>query len=48
MDRAQAGPAGPGKASPGNTPRPIVAENGKWQKKILGKGGKTIMMICLE
>jgi len=23
-------------------------ENGKWQRKSLGKDGKTIMIICLE
>jgi hypothetical protein len=48
MDRPYAGPAAPGKTTPGNTLRAEVKEDRKWHRKSLGKTGKTIMIICLE
>ncbi len=40
--------AAPGKTTPGKALRAGREENGKWQRKSLGKDGKTIMIICLE
>ena len=40
--------AAPEKTTPGNPLRAGREENGKWQRKSLGKDGKTIMIICLE
>jgi hypothetical protein len=41
-----------GAAAPGKTPELDTLlgqeESGKWQQKMLGKAGKTIMVICLE
>ena len=49
MDRPACGAAAPGEnPAPGNTLRIAREESGKWQKKTLGKTGKTIMIICLE
>ena len=48
MDRPYNGAAAPGENTPGITPSSEVKENSKWQQKMLGKGGKFIMVICLE
>src|SRR5215831_9991080 len=48
MDRPHSGAAAAGETTPGNTLRAEVKEGGKWQRKSLGKDGKTIMMIFLE
>ena len=47
MDRPACGAAAPGE-TPELHAQSAREENGKWQKKTLGKGGKTIMVICLE
>jgi hypothetical protein len=48
MDRPYPGAAAPGETTQGNTLRAEVKESGKWQRKSLGKDGKTIMIIFLE
>ena len=47
MDRPACGAAAPGKTPELDT-RLSQEESGKWQRKMLGKAGKTIMVICLE
>ena len=47
MDRAHDGAAAPAE-TPGIRVREAREEDWKWRKKTLGKGGKTIMIICLE
>jgi hypothetical protein len=47
MDRPYSGTAAPAE-TPGIGAQAAREENGKWQKKSLGKSGKTIMVICLE
>ena len=47
MDRAPYGAAAPGQ-TPELHAQVAREENGKWTRKSLGKGGKFIMVICLE
>ena len=47
MDRPNNGAAAQAE-TPGMHVQAAREESGKWQKKTLGKGGKTIMVICLE
>jgi hypothetical protein len=47
MDRPACGAAAPGQ-TPGIGVQAAREENGKWQKKSLGKAGVIIMIICLE
>ena len=47
MDRPHNGAGTPGE-TPGIHAHAAWEKSGKWQQKMLGKTGKTIMVICLE